>query len=166
MPLRSGRHLFPCPTTFRSVAEHTPDAISDTLDAGAFSTWVEGVLGAIGGRSDSDVPCGDCTGCCTSSQFVHIAPDELDTLRHIPPELLFPAPGAPRGHRLLGYDARGHCPMLADGKCTIYHHRPRTCRIGPAGAPVLACAFGPGSECRRTLESRSRPLPRRVSQTR
>jgi hypothetical protein len=29
---------------------------------------------------------------------------------------------------ILGYDERGHCPMLVDGKCSIYAHRPRTCR--------------------------------------
>jgi Fe-S-cluster containining protein len=74
------------------------------------------------------VPCGSCTACCTSSQFVHIAPDEGDALAHIPKPLLFPAPGLPRGHVLLGYDERGHCPMLVDGACSIYAHRPRTCR--------------------------------------
>jgi hypothetical protein len=34
----------------------------------------------------------------------------------------------PRGHVLLGYDARGHCPMLIAGRCSIYDSRPRTCR--------------------------------------
>jgi hypothetical protein len=29
---------------------------------------------------------------------------------------------------LLGYDERGHCPMLVDGRCSIYEHRPRACR--------------------------------------
>ena len=80
------------------------------------------------GSGGSDVPCGTCTACCTSSQFVHIEPDERDALAHIPAELLFPAPGRPRGHVLLGYDERGHCPMLVDGACSIYAHRPRTCR--------------------------------------
>jgi hypothetical protein len=32
------------------------------------------------------------------------------------------------GHYVLGYDERGHCPMLVDHVCTIYEHRPRTCR--------------------------------------
>jgi uncharacterized protein len=41
---------------------------------------------------------------------------------------LFPAPHAPRGHVLMGYDERGHCPMLVAGACSIYEHRPRTCR--------------------------------------
>jgi Fe-S-cluster containining protein len=29
---------------------------------------------------------------------------------------------------VLGYDERGHCPMLIDGRCSIYEHRPRACR--------------------------------------
>ena len=85
--------------------------------------------GALRGEHGSDVPCGSCTACCTSSQFVHIEPDEADTLAHIPAELLFPAPLMPLGHVLMGYDERGHCPMLIDGKCSIYEHRPRTCRV-------------------------------------
>jgi len=74
------------------------------------------------------VPCDGCTACCTSSQFVHIEPDETETLALIPNELRFPAPGLPRGHVVLGYDENGHCPMLIDGACAIYEHRPRTCR--------------------------------------
>jgi Fe-S-cluster containining protein len=99
------------------------------LTAGDFSSWLSQMQSALRGEGGSDVPCGDCTACCTSSQFVHIEPDETDTLSHIPPELLFPAPRFPRGHLLLGYDERGHCPMLIDNQCSIYEHRPRTCRI-------------------------------------
>ena len=98
------------------------------LAAGDFASWVVGMQDALAGGRDSDVPCDGCTACCTSSQFVHIEPDETETLAHIPAELLFPAPRAPRGHVLLGYDERGHCPMLIDGGCSIYEHRPRTCR--------------------------------------
>jgi len=28
----------------------------------------------------------------------------------------------------MGYDERGHCPMLVDDRCSIYEHRPRACR--------------------------------------
>ena len=114
------------------------------LDAGDFSSWLAEMRAALRGERASDVPCGECTACCTSSQFVHIGPDEADTLAHVPSELLFPAPGMPRGHVVLGYDERGHCPMLVDGVCSIYEHRPRTCRtydcrIFPAtGVPVDA----------------------------
>ena len=100
----------------------------DDLPAGDFSVWIAEMLGAIRGGRSSDVPCDGCTACCTSSQFIHISPEEVDTLAHIPAELLFPAPRMQRGHVLLGYDERGHCPMLVDDLCSIYEHRPTTCR--------------------------------------
>jgi uncharacterized protein len=98
------------------------------LAAGDFSPWLIDMQRAIRGERSSEVPCQDCTACCTSSQFVHIGPDETDTLSRIPAELLFPAPGRPDGHVVLGYNERGHCPMLIDNQCSIYEHRPTTCR--------------------------------------
>jgi len=98
------------------------------LDAGDFSPWLATVRAAIADGSTSPVPCDDCSACCRSSQFVHVAPDETDTLASIPRRLLFAAPGMPPGHMVMGYDDRGHCPMLTDDRCSIYEHRPRTCR--------------------------------------
>ena len=98
------------------------------LPAGDFSSWLNAMRAALRDEAPADVPCDGCTACCTSSQFVPIGPDETDTLAHIPAELLFPAPRLPKGHYVLGYDERGHCPMLVDGRCSIYQHRPRTCR--------------------------------------
>jgi len=60
--------------------------------------------------------------------FVHIKPEEVETIRRIPKALLFPAPGLPKGHVLMGYDDMGQCPMLIDNECSIYEHRPQTCR--------------------------------------
>ena len=99
------------------------------VDAGDFSAWLAETQRAIRGEGDAEVPCDGCTACCRSSQFVHIGPDERDTLAHIPAELVFPAPRMPRGHVVLGYDERGHCPMLVDNCCSIYAHRPRACRV-------------------------------------
>ena len=98
------------------------------LAAGGFSTWLRAMRGSLQGDQAADVPCDGCTACCRSSQFIHIAPDETETLAHIPSALLFPAPRLPAGHVLLGYDEDGCCPMLIGGRCSIYHHRPRTCR--------------------------------------
>ena len=104
------------------------DANADpTRDAGDFSTWLRELRGALDGGPGTDVPCGGCTACGASSQFVHIEQDETETLRHIPRALLFPAPQRP-GHLLMGYDEHGRCPMLTDAGCGIYEHRPRTCR--------------------------------------
>jgi uncharacterized protein len=82
---------------------------------------------ALRGERDADVPCDGCTACCRSSQFVHVGLDEADTLAHIPRQLLFPAPYR-SDELVLGYDERGHCPMLVDDRCSIYAHRPIACR--------------------------------------
>lgn len=100
----------------------------DILDAGPIATWWRDTRAAIDGEADAQVPCGTCTGCCEASQFIHLTPDDTDALSRIPAELRFPAPGLPRGHQLMGYDEHGRCPMLVDGACSIYEHRPRTCR--------------------------------------
>ncbi len=101
----------------------------DSLDAGEFNDWIYAITSALNGTSSSEVPCGECTACCTSSQFVHIEPDETATLERIPKKLLFAAPGLPKGNRVMGYDDVGHCPMFKNGRCSIYEHRPRTCRV-------------------------------------
>jgi Fe-S-cluster containining protein len=102
--------------------------VKKSLEAGEFSSWSGELKAAIRGKNDSNVPCDGCVACCTSSQFIHVGPDEIDALSHIPKKLLFPAPRQPRGHFLLGYDQRGRCPMLIGKKCSIYEYRPRTCR--------------------------------------
>ena len=117
------------PATRRGRGRSVPPVrADDELPAGDFAAWVAAFRTALDGEGQSDVPCDGCTACCSSSQFVHIGPDETDTLAHIPAELQFPAPGRPAGHVVLGYDDRGCCPMLNADGCSIYEHRPRTCR--------------------------------------
>lgn len=105
-----------------------PAAAAEPLPAGGFAEWLCVTRVSREQRRDVAVPCGECRACCHSSLFIHIAPDERDTLAHIAPDLLFPAPGAPPGHLLMGYDRHGRCPMLTADGCSIYEHRPRTCR--------------------------------------
>jgi Fe-S-cluster containining protein len=97
--------------------------------AGPFSEWLHSThrvrrLKVVG----ADVPCGTCNACCRASYFIHIRPEETDTLARIPKRLLFPAPGLPKGNFLMGHDANGRCPMLIDEQCSIYEVRPQTCR--------------------------------------
>jgi hypothetical protein len=98
------------------------------IPAGGFSAWLQAMQRALHGEAEADVPCGGCTACCRSSQFIHIEPDETEALARIPSALLFPAPRLPLGHVVMGYDQQGRCPMLVDDRCSIYEHRPRTCR--------------------------------------
>lgn len=97
--------------------------------AGNFSEWLRGAEASLrSGKGAAAVPCGACTACCRSSMFIHIEAQEAQTIRRIPCALLFPAPGLPKGHVLMGYNGQGHCPMLVDNQCSIYEHRPQTCR--------------------------------------
>jgi uncharacterized protein len=107
------------------MSDAEPD---DALPAGEFSGWLASMVRTLDGAQGSDVPCGSCTACCRSAQFVHIEPDEHAALARIPSALLFPAPRLPAGHVLLGYDEQGRCPMLVEDRCSIYEDRPRTCR--------------------------------------
>ena len=79
------------------------------LPAGGFSSWLRCTRVALIEGDQADVPCGECCACCKTSHFVHIGPDETETLARIPRELLFPAPGLPAGNVLLGYDEQGLC---------------------------------------------------------
>jgi Fe-S-cluster containining protein len=99
-----------------------------SLPAGDFSSWLFRTRHSLETENGIEVPCGECTACCTSSYFIHIRPDEVRTLSRIPKKLLFPAPGFPPGTMLLGYDERGHCPLFISGRCSIYEDRPLTCR--------------------------------------
>ena len=98
------------------------------IPAGRFSSWLQLTKKAQTVKGGADVPCGTCTACCRSSYFIHIRPDETQTLASIPKKLLFPAPGLPKGNVLMGYDEQGQCPMFKDNKCSIYEDRPQTCR--------------------------------------
>jgi Fe-S-cluster containining protein len=104
------------------------DSVGGDLPAGEFSAWLETMNLAIETGGTTDVPCGECNACCRGSYFIHVDPSESESLTAIDESLLFPAPGRPEGHRLLGFDESGTCPMLREDRCTVYASRPRTCR--------------------------------------
>jgi uncharacterized protein len=110
------------------LAEVVDGTAREDLEAGDFSAWMSDVRAALRGDAAAEVPCGGCTACCRSSQFVLIEADEQETLGHIPAELVFPAPLMPAGNFVIGYRGDGSCPMLGEHGCTIYEHRPRACR--------------------------------------
>jgi Fe-S-cluster containining protein len=83
---------------------------------------------ALAGGSGMDVACGDCVGCCTSSYFIKVRAHEKAALEHIGPDNVRPVPGATNGNMLMGFDEQGHCFMFVNGGCSIYQHRPETCR--------------------------------------
>jgi len=99
-----------------------------TLPAGDFLSWLEVFRRALKEGGAVSVPCGDCNACCRASYFIHVQGNETRSLAAIPAPLLVRAPGMPGADKVLGYDRQGHCPMLADGACSIYPARPLTCR--------------------------------------
>lgn len=101
---------------------------AEQLNARDFTEWLTAREELFSSPFARSVPGGACTACCRSSMFVHIGAHEARTLRRIPSELLFPAPGLSNGNFVLGYDDKGHCPMLIEDHCSIYEDRPETCR--------------------------------------
>jgi hypothetical protein len=101
--------------------------VTEPLPAGDFSDWLRAMRQALAGQAGMQVACGDCVGCCTSSYFIKIRARETEALRHIPTEHLEAEPGN-TGTWLMGPDAKGHCPMFGASGCSIYSHRPDTCR--------------------------------------
>jgi uncharacterized protein len=115
------------------------------LPAGNFSEWLHAMRKALAGTEGMEVACGDCRGCCTSSYFIKIRPHEVETRRLIGEDCLEPAPRAPPGTMLMGYDEKGHCAMFRDGGCSIYQHRPDTCRTYDCRV-FAAAGNSPGDE--------------------
>ncbi|MCR9259947.1 MAG: YkgJ family cysteine cluster protein [Pseudomonadaceae bacterium] len=94
------------------------------IEAGDFGHWLKVTLAA----EAANVPCGECNACCRASYFIHITDNEYKTREHVPRELIFPAPGSGGKQWVMGFDETGSCPMLKQNSCSIYAHRPRTCR--------------------------------------
>lgn len=124
-----------------------------SLDAGDFRIWLEQMVLVLQGRAEADVPCQDCIGCCSSSYFIHVGPEDTEALAVIPRLLLRQARGS-EGH-LMGFDRKGYCPMMREGRCDIYPRRPRTCRTYDcrlfAAAGILA-----GDDSKRRINERIR----------
>jgi uncharacterized protein len=96
--------------------------------AGPFSAWLREARESLKHGTETEVPCGDCNGCCRSAYFIHIQPGETKTLEALGKEALIDAPGLPAGHKLMGHGKDGACPKLVENACSVYAHRPQTCR--------------------------------------
>jgi hypothetical protein len=97
------------------------------IDAGDFGAWLSQARAALRGSAGSRVPCGDCTGCCTSSYSIEVRPADAAALERIPAASLFRSLGSAAGNWTVRPNQDGTCPMLSCGNCTIYAQRPQTC---------------------------------------
>ncbi|MGC1456781.1 MAG: YkgJ family cysteine cluster protein [Steroidobacteraceae bacterium] len=96
------------------------------IDAGDFGAWLLQAREALRGSAGSRVPCGECTGCCTSGYSIEVRPSDAAALERIPAASLHRSLG-PAANWTVRPKADGVCPMLSCGKCTIYALRPQTC---------------------------------------
>jgi uncharacterized protein len=110
------------------AAPQLSDGTASELHAGAFASWLRDTQAALAEKCEADVPCGPCNACCRTSHYIHVRPEDRRALRRLPRAFLSPAPDLPPGNLVLGFDEAGRCPMLVDGRCTIYTDRPRACR--------------------------------------
>jgi uncharacterized protein len=97
------------------------------IDAGDFGAWLIQARAALRGSGGTRVPCGDCTGCCTSGYSIEVRPADAAALARIPATSLSRSLGSASANWTVRPNADGVCPMLSCGKCTIYAQRPQTC---------------------------------------
>ena len=102
-----------------------PDAADITVDAGPFGAWLASALASLRGTAGTQVPCGDCVGCCVSSYHIPLREQDAAAVERIPAQHLVQSR---TGQLHIQYLPDGLCPMLIAGRCSIYAQRPQTCR--------------------------------------
>lgn len=126
-----------------------------TLDAGEFGAWLERARGVLRGEGESDVPCGDCTGCCRASWYIRIRPKDRPAIVGLAQAYLVKPDNIEAGDSLLAWREDGSCPMLVNERCTIYAQRPMTCRDFDCRV-FTAAGLETGDERRATIDARVR----------
>jgi hypothetical protein len=105
----------------------TSSPSESVVAAGPFSAWLRQMRRSLLSDAGMDVPCGDCVGCCVSGYSLQLRPEEHKARARIPAKFVVSALALTRGQLTVGPLPNGLCPMLDDGKCTIYSDRPQTC---------------------------------------
>jgi Fe-S-cluster containining protein len=104
-----------------------PASPAEIVDAGPFGAWFARLRASLQGDVGMDVPCGDCTGCCTSGYSIQLRRSDVAARARIPLDWTVEAPGFAPGDLTLPAREDGRCPMLQEGRCSIYAARPQTC---------------------------------------
>ena len=110
------------------MTEVSARQMSDELPATPFAAWLRSTRATLREDEPADVPCGSCNACCRTFHQIHLRPGEKRARKRLPNEYLSVARGLPPGYLLLGFTETGACPVLIDGRCTIYEDRPLVCR--------------------------------------
>lgn len=93
--------------------------------AGPFRAWLEQMRASLRGEGGTQVPCGDCVGCCVSGYPVVLRNEDARAIAEIPLQFIAQARD---GRVLMMAREDGTCPMLHERRCSIYASRPQTCR--------------------------------------
>ncbi len=93
--------------------------------AGPFRAWLEQMRASLRGECGTQVPCGDCVGCCVSGYPVVLRAEDARAVAEIPLQHIARAVD---GRTLMMALDDGTCPMLRGRGCSIYAVRPQTCR--------------------------------------
>lgn len=101
---------------------------AEPLPSTPFGAWLRATIATLDKDVPAGVPCGSCNACCRTFHQIHLRPGENRARKRLPKEYLSAARGLPPGYLLLGYTEVGACPVLIDGRCTIYEDRPLVCR--------------------------------------
>ncbi len=113
---------------YRSDGVRIPQA--QGVDAGDFGAWLTQAREALRGTAGSAVPCGDCTGCCTSAYSIEVRPTDAAALEQIPAKSLFRSLGSAARNWTMRPDGGRH---LSDAQWRqVPHLRPT-----PADLPGL-----------------------------
>jgi len=95
-----------------------------SVAAGEFGQWLAQMQAALRGQGGTDVPCGDCRGCCVSGYPIVLRKGDAEVAQRVSPQFLAQA----NGLQYMTARDDGTCPMLRDGNCSVYAQRPQTCR--------------------------------------
>lgn len=102
-------------------------ACESRVAAGPFGAWLRQMRRSLLGNEGMDVPCGDCVGCCVSGYSLQLRPEDHRAAARIPAQFVVSVAGFAKGQLTVRARSNGSCPMLEEGKCSIYPIRPQTC---------------------------------------
>ncbi|MEA3290809.1 MAG: YkgJ family cysteine cluster protein [Pseudomonadota bacterium] len=92
----------------------------NTRPAGSVTSWLRHYRKAMRDGTGTNVPCGDCTACCRSNEYIVLQADEVAQFDNVVTN--------PDGEPSIETLPDGRCPYLDNEGCSVYATRPRNCR--------------------------------------
>lgn len=140
-----------------------------TRPTGSVTSWLRRYRKAMLSGAGTNVPCGECTACCRSNEYIVLQADEVERFDGV----VINPDGEPSIQTL----PDGRCPYLDEEKgCTIYDERPQNCRnfdcrtmlfcrTLPGDRPLIAEAIRQWEPAYRTVEDHVTGIALRLAAT-